>query len=46
LVFDEQMAARRHELVRQVTVLTEFTRSEAAFDQQELQVQKESHCGD
>ncbi len=46
LVFDEQMAARRHELVRQVTVLTEFTRNEAAFDQPELQVHNESHCGD
>jgi hypothetical protein len=46
LVFDEQMAARRHELVRQVSVLTEFTRNEAAFEERELQVHKESHCGD
>jgi hypothetical protein len=46
MVFDEQMAARRHELVRQVSVLSEFARSEAAFDQQEFQVHNESRCGD
>jgi hypothetical protein len=46
LVFDEQMAARRHELVRQVRVLTEFARSDAAFDQEEFRVHNESHCGD
>ena len=36
LLFDEQMAARRRELVRQFGVISEFARSEAAFDQQEL----------
>jgi hypothetical protein len=46
MVFDEQMAARRHELVRQVRILSEFARSEAALDQAELQVHNESHCGD
>jgi hypothetical protein len=46
MVFDEQMAARRHELVRQVSVLSEFARNEAAFDQQEFQVHNESRCGD
>jgi hypothetical protein len=46
MVFDAQMAARRHELVRQVKILSEFAKSEAAFDQKEFQVQNESHCGD
>lgn len=46
LVFDEQMAARRHELVRQVRVLDEFTRSEAVFDTEKLPVHNESRCGD
>jgi hypothetical protein len=46
MVFDEQMATRRHELVRQVRILSEFARSEAALDQAELQVHNESHCGD
>ncbi len=46
LIFDEQMAARRHELVRQVRILSEFARSEAAFDQQEVHVHNESRCGD
>jgi hypothetical protein len=46
MVFDVQMAARRHELVRQVGVLSEFARNEAAFDQAEFQVHDESHCGD
>jgi hypothetical protein len=46
MVFDEQMAARRHELVRQVRILSEFARSEAAFDQEEFQVHNESRCGD
>jgi hypothetical protein len=46
LIFDEQMAARRHELVRQVRILSDFARSEAAFDQQEFQVHNESRCGD
>lgn len=46
MVFDEQMAARRHELVRQVRILSEFARSEAAFDQDEFQAHNESRCGD
>jgi hypothetical protein len=46
MVFDAQMAARRHELVRQVRILTEFTKNEAAFDEKTLQVHNESHCGD
>jgi hypothetical protein len=46
MVFDEQMAARRHELVRQVRILSEFARSETAFDQQELPVHNDSRCGD
>jgi hypothetical protein len=46
MVFDEQMATRRHELVRQVRILSEFARSEATLDQAELQVHNESHCGD
>ena len=46
LVFDEQMAARRHELARQVRILTEFTRKEALFEQPEFHVHNETHCGD
>jgi hypothetical protein len=46
MLFDVQMAARRHELVRQIRVLSEFARSESAFDQQELPVHNETHCGD
>jgi len=46
MVFDAQMAARRHELVRQVRVLSEFARQEPAFDQEEFQVHNESRCGD
>ena len=34
LVFDEQMAARRRELMRQFGVIREFARHEAAFDQE------------
>jgi hypothetical protein len=46
MLFDVQMAARRHEIVRQIRVLSEFARNEAAFDQHELQVHNETHCGD
>jgi hypothetical protein len=46
MLFDVQMAARRHELVRQVRVLNEFTRTETALEQQEFHVHNETHCGD
>ncbi len=46
LIFDEQMATRRHELVRQVRILSEFARNEAAFDQEQFQVHNDSRCGD
>ncbi len=46
MLFDVQMAARRHELVRQVRVLSEFARSETILEQPELQVHNETHCGD
>jgi hypothetical protein len=46
MLFDVQMAARRHELVRQVRVLSDFARDEAAFDQEEFRVRNESRCGD
>jgi len=46
MLFDVQMAARRHELVRQIRVLSEFSRSEAVLEQPELQVHNETHCGD
>jgi hypothetical protein len=46
MLFDVQMAARRHELVRQVRVLSEFARGEAVLEQPELQVHNETHCGD
>jgi hypothetical protein len=46
MLFDVQMAARRHELVRQVRVLNEFSRSEEVLEQPELQVHNETHCGD
>jgi hypothetical protein len=46
MLFDVQMAARRHELVRQVRVLSDFAKNEAAFDQEEFRVHNETHCGD
>jgi hypothetical protein len=46
MVFDEQMAARRHELVRQVRILSEFARSEADLDRAPLPAHNETHCGD
>jgi hypothetical protein len=46
LIFDEQMAARRRELMRQFGVIKEFARHEAAFDQEPADSNEESPCGD
>ena len=46
LLFDEQVAVRRHELVRQVGVIKEFARHEAAFDQEPVDSSGQSPCGD
>jgi hypothetical protein len=46
LVFDEQVAARRRELMRQFGVIKEFARHEAAFDQEPPSPSGESPCGD
>ncbi len=46
LVFDEQVAARRRELMRQFGVIKEFARHEAAFDQEPADSNGESPCGD
>jgi hypothetical protein len=46
LVFDEQVAARRRELMRQFGVIKEFARHEAAFDQEPSSSNSEPPCGD
>lgn len=47
LLFDEQMALRRRELMRQFGVIAEFARHEAAFDQEPHDANGESPpCGD
>ena len=46
LLFDEQVAARRRELIRQFGVINEFARHEAAFDQEPKHSNEEAPCGD
>jgi hypothetical protein len=46
LRFDEQIAVRRRELMRQFGVIREFARHEAAFDQEPLDTTGESPRGD
>ena len=47
LVFDEQVAARRRELMRQLGVIKEFARHETAFDQEPPPTNDEqTPCGD
>jgi hypothetical protein len=46
LLFDEQVAARRRELMRQFGVIREFARHEAAFDQEPDNCNDETPCGD
>lgn len=45
-LFDEQMAARRHELVRQFGVISEFARNEVVFNQEKPDAREETHCVD
>jgi hypothetical protein len=46
LLFDEQVAVRRRELIRQFGVIKEFARHEAAFDQEPVESNGQSPCGD
>jgi hypothetical protein len=46
ILFDAQMAARRHELLRQSGILREFARHEDAFDPDPSDSRSESKCGD
>ena len=46
LLFDEQMAVRRRELMRQFGVINEFARHEALFEEEVTDPAEESPCGD
>jgi hypothetical protein len=46
LLFDEQMAVRRRELMRQSGVINEFARHEALFVEEMTDATEESPCGD
>ena len=43
LLFDEQVAVRRRELIRQFGVIKEFARHEAAFDQEPDRIETVKH---
>jgi hypothetical protein len=46
LLFDEQMAVRRRELMRQFGVINEFARHEALFQHELTDATEETPCGD
>jgi hypothetical protein len=46
LLFDEQMAVRRRELMRQFGVINEFVRHEAIFQHELTDATEETPCGD
>jgi hypothetical protein len=46
LLFDEQMAVRRRELMRQFGVINEFGRHEALFTEEVTDATEETPCGD
>lgn len=46
LLFDEQMAVRRRELMRQFGVINEFVRHEAIFQHELTETTEETPCGD
>jgi hypothetical protein len=46
LLFDEQMAVRRRELMRQFGKINEFARTESAFDVEPAEANDQTPCGD